>query len=204
MSFSQGRLTVRNAFALPKLPLGAGQITDVAVDMGFLVALNPFDVRFIAGLGSSEKPFRWIVSPLAGTGVVQAGLGLGLAIDLGIAAGAASVALALELNTGPDPFEMRVILSGRASVDVLAGLASATITLAAGLGIIPPKALLLPPYLPPSIPPHSPIGPFTVGITGSVAVGIHISICWVVDVDWDGYWQFRQDIETPAIPIPLA
>jgi hypothetical protein len=135
---------------------------------------------------------------------VQAGLGLGLAIDLGIAAGAASVALALELNTGPDPFEMRVILSGRASVDVLAGLASATITLAAGLGIIPPKALLLPPYLPPSIPPHSPIGPFTVGITGSVAVGIHISICWVVDVDWDGYWQFRQDIETPAIPIPLV
>jgi hypothetical protein len=216
VAFSQGHLTISNAFALPNLPLGAGQITDVTADMGFDVALAPFDVRFVAGLGTSEKPFRWIVSPLAGTGVVrvgisakgldvlvQAGLGLGLAIDLGIASGAASVALAFEINTGPTPFELRVILSGRASVDVLAGLASATITLACGLGVIPPDALLKPPYLPPSIPPPNPVGPFTVGITGSVSVGIHISVCWVIDVDWDGYWQFRQDIETPAIPIPL-
>jgi hypothetical protein len=216
VAFSQGHLTISNAFALPNLPLGAGQITDVTADMGFDVALAPFDVRFVAGLGTSEKPFRWIVSPLAGTGVVrvgistkgldvlvQAGLGLGLAIDLGIASGAASVALAFEINTGPTPFELRVILSGRASVDVLGGLASATITLACGLGVIPPDALLKPPYLPPSIPPPNPVGPFTVGITGSVSVGIHISICWVIDVDWDGYWQFRQDIETPAIPIPL-
>jgi hypothetical protein len=28
-------------------------------------------------------------------------------------------------------------------------------------------------------------------------------VCWVVDVDFDAYWQFRQDITTPAIPIPL-
>ncbi len=217
VGFSQGRLTVHNAFALPNLPLGAGQITDVAVEMGFDVALAPFDVRFLAGLGSSQKPFRWIVSPLAGTGVVQVaiskngldmlvqgGLGLGLAIDLGIASGSASVTLAIELNTGPDPFELRGILSGRASVDVLAGLASATITLAAGLGIIPPPQLLAPPYLPPSIPPPNPIGPFDIGLTASVAAGIHISICWVVDVDWDGYWQFRQDIHIPAIDIPLV
>jgi hypothetical protein len=217
VGFAQGHLTVRNDFALPNLPLGAGQITDVAVAMGFEVALTPFDVRFVAGLGSSEKPFRWIVSPLAGTGVVQVGIskqgldvlvqggiGLGLAIDLGIAAGSASVTIAMELNTGPDPFELKFILSGRASVDVLRGLASATITLAAGVGIIPPKALFQPPFLPPSIPPPSPIPSFTIGLTASVAVGIHISICWVVDVDFDGYWQFRQDITTPAIPIPLV
>ena len=132
--------------------------------MGFDVALSPFDVRFVAGLGSEQKPFRWIVSPLAGTGVVQVaigskgldvlvqgGLGLGLAIDLGIASGSASVALAVQLNTGPDPFEIKGILSGRASVDVLQGLASATITLAAGLGIIPPPELFKPPFLPPSL-----------------------------------------------------
>jgi len=96
---------VRNEFALPSLPLGAGQITDVAVEMGFEVALSPVALRFVAGLGSEQKPFRWIVSPLAGTGVVQvgvgtsgldilvqAGLGVGLAIDLGIASGSASVA----------------------------------------------------------------------------------------------------------------
>jgi len=215
VAFSQGHLTIRNDFALPNLPLGAGQITDVAVAMGLEVALSPFDVRFIAGLGSPAKPFRWIVSPLAGTGVVQVGigskgldvvvqggLGLGLAIDLGIAAGSASVTLALELHTGPDPFELRAIISGRASVDVLRGLASATITLAAGLGIIPPKELLEPPFLPPSIPPPHEIPSFTIGFTASVAVGIHLTVCWVCDVDWDGYWQFRQDITTPAIPIP--
>ncbi|MCA1581629.1 MAG: hypothetical protein LC796_09625 [Acidobacteria bacterium] len=217
VGFSHGRLTVHNAFALPTLPLGAGQITDIAVEMGFDVGLSPLDVRFVAGLGSSEKPFRWIVSPLAGTGVVQVaistngldilvqgGLGLGLAIDLGIASGSASIALALELNTGPDPFELKAILSGRASVDVLQGLASATITLAAGLGIIPPPQLFAPPFLPPQLlPPPSKIPSLTIGLTASVSAGIHLSICWVVDVDWDGYWQFRQDITTPEIPIPL-
>ena len=185
--------------------------------MGFDVALSPLDVSFVAGLGSQQSPFRWIVSPLAGTGVVQVeinsneldvlvqgGLGLGLAIDLGIASGSASIALAVELNTGPDPFEIRGILSGRASVDVLQGLASATITLAAGLGIIPPPQLFKPPFLPPQLlPPPTEIPELTIGLTASVSAGIHISICWVVDVDWDGYWQFRQDITTPAIPIPL-
>jgi hypothetical protein len=213
VNFSQGHLTVRNAFALPSLPLGAGQITDVAVIMGLEVALTPFDVAFIAGIGSSQKPFRWIVSPLAGTGVVQVGinkggldvliqggLGLGLAIDLGIASGSASVALALEINTGPSPFELRGILSGRASVDVLQGLASATVTLAAGLGIIPPKNLFTELA---KIPPPNPIPSFTIGLTASVAVGIHLTVCWVADVDFDGYWQFRQDITTPSIPIPL-
>jgi hypothetical protein len=218
VAFKQGRLSVQNEFALPNLPLGAGQITDIAVIMGLDVALSPFDVRFVAGLGSSPKPFRWIVSPLAGTGVVQVGigkdgldilvqggLGLGLAIDLGIAAGAASVALALEINTGPTPFELRAIISGRASVDVLRGLASATITLAAGLGIIPPKELLEPPFMPPRVlPPIDTIPKFTIGFTASVAVGIHLTVCWVVDVDFDGYWQFRQDITTPEIPIPLT
>ena len=217
VGFTQGRLTVRNEFALPSLPLGAGQITDIAVEMGFDVAISPVDLRFVAGLGSEQKPFRWIVSPLAGTGVVrvgvgtggldimvQAGLGVGLAIDLGIASGSASVALAIELITDPDPFELKAILSGRASVDVLQGLASATITLAAGLGIIPPAALFKPPFLPPQlIPPPDQLPPLTVGLVASVSAGIHLSVCWVVDVDWEGYWQFRQDITTPALPLPI-
>lgn len=217
VGFSQGHLTVRESFALPNLPLGAGQITDVALELGLEVALAPFDARFIAGIGSSQKPFRWVVSPLAGTGVVQvgigmkgldvlvqAGLGLGLAIDLGIAAGSASVTLAIELNTGPDPFEVRGIVSARASVDVLRGLASCTITVAVGLGIIPPKELLLPPFLPPQLlPPPDHIPSLTLGLTASASVAIHLTVCWVIDVDWDGYWQFRQDITTPEIPIPV-
>jgi hypothetical protein len=213
VGFSQGRLTVRNDFALPNLPLGTGQITDVAVAMGLALQLSPLGVEFVAGLGSSEKPFRWVVSPLAGTGViqvgvnnkglnilVQGGLGLGLAIDLGIAAGSAAITIALELNTAVDPFQVKAILSGRASVDVLRGLASATITLAAGLGIIPPENLLDLP-VPPDFPKQ--LGPYTIGFVASVAVGIHISICWVVDVDWDDYWQFRQDITTPALSLPF-
>jgi hypothetical protein len=212
VGFSQGRLTVRNEFALPNLPLGTGQITDVAVAMGVALQLSPLSIEFIAGLGSSEKPFRWIVSPLAGTGVIQVGvnnkgldiliqggIGLGLAIDLGIASGSASITLAAELNTGVDPFLLKAILSGRASVDVLQGLASATITLAAGLGIIPPDNLLNLP-VPPKVPEK--LGPYTIGFVASVSVGIHISICWVIDIDWDDYWQFRQDITTPEVPLP--
>lgn len=213
VGFSQGRLTVREAFSLPNLPLGAGQITDVSLEMGFDVALAPVDVSFVAGIGRSEKPFRWVVSPLAGTGVVQVGinrqgldvlvqggLGLGLCIDVGIATGSASITLAVELNTGPDPFEVKGILAGRASVEVLMGLASATLTLAAGLGIIPPKAILSPPPLALAVPPF--VDGFTVGLTASVSVGIHITICWVVDVDFEGYWQFRMDIDIPGIPVP--
>ena len=213
VGFSQGRLTVRNEFALPNLPLGTGEITDIAVAMGVALQLSPLGIEFIAGLGSSEKPFRWVVSPLAGTGVVQVGvnnkgldvlvqggLGLGLAIDLGIAAGSAAITLAAEINTGIDPFELKVILSGRASVDVMRGLASATITLAAGLGISPPDNLLDLP-VPPNFPTE--LGPYTIGFVASVAVGIHISICWVVDIDWDDYWQFRQEITTPRVSLPL-
>ena len=98
-----------------------------------------------------------------------------------------------------------MILSGRASVDVLRGLASATITLSAGVGIIPPEELLKPPFLPPRVlPPLTEIPSFTIGFTASVGVGIHITVCWVVDVDFDGYWQFRQDFTTPAIDIPVV
>ncbi len=167
---------MRNEFALPKLPLGTGQITDVSVAMGIALQLSPLGVEFIAALGSSEKPFRWVVSPLAGTGVVQVGvnndglnvlvqggLGLGLAIDLGIASGSAAITLALELNTAVDPFMLKAILSGRASVDVMQGLCSATITLAAGLGVIPPSLSSLPP-LPPPFPPK--LGPYTIGSVG--------------------------------------
>jgi hypothetical protein len=217
VGFSQGRLKVHNAFALPSLPLGAGQITDVAVEIGFDVALAPFDFRFVAGIGSSAKPFRWVVSPLAGTGcvqvgvgtsgldvLVQGGLGLGLAIDLGIASGSAAIAMAMEISTADFPFAVRGILSGRASVDVLHGLASATITLAAGLGFVPPPELLEPPFVPPQLlPPPDKIPSLTVTLLASVSVGVHISVAWVLDVDWEGYWQFRQDIKTPEIPIPV-
>ncbi|HET9226821.1 MAG TPA: hypothetical protein VFR31_09150 [Thermoanaerobaculia bacterium] len=212
VAFSQGRLTVRNGFALPNLPLGAGQITDVALEMGFDVTLAPFDVTFVAGIGRSNKPFRWVVSPLAGTGVVQVGInrggldvlvqggiGVGLCIDVGIATGSASITLAVEIITGGEKFQIKGILSGRASVEVLMGLASATITLAAGLGIIAPLNLSLPPVTDP-IPTS--IGPFEVGLLASVSVGIHITICWVIDIDFEAEWQFRQDIDIPAIGIP--
>ncbi|MBP1599073.1 MAG: hypothetical protein H6Q05_4450, partial [Acidobacteria bacterium] len=211
VAFSQGKLTVRNAFALPKLPLGTGQITDVAVDMGFDIGLSPQSIDFVAGLGSSQKPFRWVVSPLAGTGciqvgvntkglnvLVQAGIGLGLAIDLGIVSGSAAVTIAVELSTQVEPFLLGAILSGRASVDVLSGLASVTLTLAAGLAVVPPNIL---PPLPPPIPAQ--LGPYEITFIASVAVGIHITVAWVIDIDWDDYWQFKQTFETPTIPVPL-
>lgn len=192
VSFSQGRLTIRDVFALPTLPLGFGRITDVALDLGMTLALSPPSLEFSAGIGSGDKPFHWLVSPLSGTGAVQvgvqngqltllveAGIGVGLAIDLGIASGAASIVIAVQVDNTVAPFELKVILTGQASVDVLDGVASAAICLTAALAIVP-KSLT------------------EIMMIGSAAVGIHISICWVVDIDFEGSWQYSQDFTSPV------
>src|SRR5205807_4481146 len=73
VSFSDGRLTIHQQFALPTLPLGLGDISDVALDLGAAVQLSPKSMTFTAGIGSPEKPFHWLVSLLSGTGCVQVG-----------------------------------------------------------------------------------------------------------------------------------
>jgi hypothetical protein len=60
---------------------------------------------------------------------------------------------------------------------VLGGLASASLTLSASLGLRPNA-------LPPS----------EIDLSAAVAVGIHITICWVISLDFDGSWQFTESI----------
>ena len=55
--------------------------------------------------------------------------------------------------------------------------------------------------MPPDFPKE--LGPYTIGFLASVVVGIHISVCWVADIDWDDSWQFRQDITTPKVVLPF-
>jgi hypothetical protein len=187
VSLSDGQLTVRDKFALPTLPLGLGDISNVALDLGATLTISPLGMDFIAGISSPDDPFQWIVSPLSGTGcvqvgfhngkanlLIQAGLGLGLSIDVGIAEGSASIVLAFQVDNTVQPFELKVILTGQASVDVLGGLASASLMLSAALAIVP------------ALPDMT--------FIGSVAVGIHISICWIIDIDFDGSWQFSQTV----------
>jgi hypothetical protein len=199
VSFSDGKLSIHQQFALPTLPLGLGDISDVALDLGAVIQLSPKSMTFTAGIGSPEKPFHWLVSLLSGTGcvqvgfqnerptiLIQAGLGVGLEINLAIASGSASIVIALQVDNKRNPFEVKAILTGQASVDVLDGLASASITLSAGLGIVPKL-----------------VNPPEITLIGSVGVGIHISICWVVDVNFDGYWQFSQTLKSPvSLPLP--
>lgn len=196
VSFSQGKLTIKDVFALPKLPLGFGYVTDVALILGAAIELSPQSLDFTAGIGSEQKPFHWLVNPLSGTGVVQvgvrngdltilieAGLGVGLAIDLAIASGSASVVIALQVNNEVSPFQIKAILTGQASVDVLDGLASASITLSAMLGITPNKLPI----------------PDTITLYAGVMVGIHLSVCWLVSVDFDGAWGFSETFHKPGI-----
>jgi hypothetical protein len=201
VSFSDGKLTIRDSFALPKLPLGIGFITDVALDLGTTITLSPPSLNLTAGISAPDRPFHWLVSPLSGTGcvqvgyenatpaiLIQGGLGVGLAIDLGIAAGSASVVIALQVTIGSD-IKLQALLTGQASVDVLDGLASAALTLTAGLGLVPEP-----------FPPRIGTKPLDdVILSASCAVGIHISICWVVDIDFDGAWQFTQKVDVPDI-----
>jgi hypothetical protein len=210
VALSDGRLTVSDTFSIGDLPLGLGDLTDVSLELGLSVQLQPLSVDFAVGIGNPDNPFNWIVSPLAGNGLmdfgvrsnapaltIQAGIGLGLAIDLGIASGSASVTIAVQLDVAGNTITLMAILSGQASVDVLDGLASATITLSAALGfalkpISPPVHLL---------PPPVSIGPEDITLLASCSVGIHISICWVVSVSWDGSWHFSQTITVPQITV---
>lgn len=197
VAFSQNHLSVRDFLAVPTIPLGFGDIHDVVIDLGF-DAVIPSNAAFHVGLGSKDKPFTWLVSPLSGTGsivigvdkgdidvYVEGGIGAGLEINLAIASGAASITLELGIEIKGGNISVTVGLLGQASVDVLDGLASAALTLAASIAVTPE---------PLAFPPDK------IGLTAAVAVGIHISICWVISIDFDGSWQFSQDI---SVDLPL-
>jgi hypothetical protein len=137
--------------------------------------------------GQLRKPFRCPAA--AGTGVVQVGVNNkdsmscagrprpGACHRPGIAAGSTAITLAAEINTGIDPSSSRSSSPPR-QLDVMRGLASATITLAAGLASARPTTCR---FAGAAVSP--PARPYTIGFVASVAVGIHISICWVVDID---------------------
>jgi hypothetical protein len=213
IALSDGKLTVEDSFTLPTLPLGLGELSDISLDLGLAIQLSPLSADFTVGIGSPDNPFNWIVSPLSGNGLVdlglknnapnidlQAGIGLALAIDLGIASGAASVVIALNVDVNPPTITLMVLLTGQASVDVLDGLASASLTLTAGIGVsidpLPIPAIKL-------LPPEIDFPSETITMIASVSVGIHLTVAWVVSVDWDGSWQFGQGFTTPAVDVSL-
>lgn len=211
VSLSDGKLTVRDTFAIPTLPLGLGDLSDVSLDLGLAITLSPLSADFIIGIGDPQNPFNWVVSPLAGNGsidigvadskqdiAIEAGIGLGLAIDVAIAEGSASVTLAFSIDVSGASITVMVILNGQASVDVLDGLASASLTLTAAVGVnVNPTPV-------PTFPPPSFILPAEdITFLASVAVGIHLSVCWVVSVDWQGSWQFSQSIHTPQLTVDV-
>jgi hypothetical protein len=211
VAVSDGALTVSDTFSIADLPLGLGQLSDISLELGLQVRLSPLSVDFLVGLGAPDNPFNWIASPLAGNGlmnfgvqqslpafVIQAGIGLGLAIDLGIASGSASITIAVELDVTTASIELVATLTGQASVDVLDGLASASLTLSAGLGF---KVAPLPVPVPQINPPGVEIPAVDVTLLATCSVGIHLSICWVVSVSWDGSWEFQQTFHTPELTV---
>jgi hypothetical protein len=93
-----------------------------------------------------------------------------------------------------------VLLTGQASVDVLDGLASASLTLTAGIGVtVDPLPIPTIKILPPEIDFPSE----TITMIATVSVGIHLTVAWVASVDWDGSWQFSQGFTTPEIDVSL-
>ncbi len=209
ISLSDGKLTVTDTFALPTLPLGLGDLSDISLDVGLTLTLSPLSADFSIGIGDPGNPFNWIVSPLSGNGLidvgvqggqpsltVQGGIGLGLAIDLAVASGSASITIAVQLTISGSSITVIFILNGQASVDVLGGLASASLSLTASVGISV-SPLPIPHLLPPPISFPSE----DITFLASVSVGIHISICWVININFDGSWQFSQSIHTPALSI---
>jgi hypothetical protein len=189
VGFSGDKLTVRDGFALPTLPLGLGELEHIGIDLGLAIEI-PSKAEFTIGFASKDDPFTWIVDPLAGNGAIvlgtsggdmgvfiEAGVGAALEINLAIASGGASIILDFSFQLQPPDIALAVALTGNATVDVLDGLASVSLTLTAAITVV----LINPP-------------PTAVDFTGSVAVGIHISIAWVVNVDFDGSWAFSESV----------
>jgi hypothetical protein len=188
VGFSGNTLSVQQGFTLPTIPLGFGEITNLGLNLGFTATI-PSSLGFSVGIGSTQNPFQWVVSPLAGTGAIvlgvqngglnvyiEAGLGLGLSISVAVASGSASIVVSLSLDIGTSAISIGAALTGNAQVDVLGGLASASLTLTAAITItidIPPTDATL---------------------AAQVSVGIHISICWVISVSFDGSWGFSETI----------
>jgi hypothetical protein len=201
VSFSDGKLSVTDDFTLPSIPLGLGTIENISLDIGTTLDILALNIDFLVGIGSPDAPCQWIVDPLTGTicvqagiqnnGIdvlIQAGIGLGLSIDLGIASGSASIVIAVQLQingvSGGAVITILLLLTGQAQVDVLGGLASAAITLTAGLGFSIDTA-----------PPPD------INLIGTASVGIHISICWVVNISWSGSWTFQKELPfNPLLP----
>ncbi len=192
VSFSDGKLDVTDNFALPSIPLGPGTIQNLSLDIGATMDIVALEIDFLLSIGTPDAPCQWIVDPLSGTfclevGVqdnapdilIQAGIGLGLALDLGIASGSASITIAVQIQIAGSPTTITLLflLTGQAEVDVLGGLASAAITLTAGLGLS-----------------FNLSDPLDANLIGTAAVGIHISICWVINISWSGSWTFQKEI----------
>jgi hypothetical protein len=188
-SFSDGKLTVSDSFTLPSIPLGLGDIQNVSLNIGTTLDILALNINFLVGIGTPTAPVHWIVDPLSGTlcvqaGIqnnsiavlIQAGIGLGLAIDLGIASGSASIVIAVQLQINGSVVTILLLLTGQAQVSVLGGLASAAITLTAGLGF--------------SIN----VADLDIDLIGTASVGIHISICWVININFSGSWTFQKQL----------
>ena len=188
VTFAGSTLSIVEGFTLPTIPLGFGEIENVGMNLGSSIDLLQKQLSFQVGIGSPQAPVTWSFFPLAGNGcvvvaanqnglgvIIQAGLGLGLTIDVAVASGSASVIFAVQINSTGSQIDIKAMLIGNAQVDVLGGLASASLTLTAALDI-------------------QPLGGGDFDLTAQVAVAIHISICWVVSVDFDGSWSMSEQL----------
>ena len=188
VGFTGNTLSVQQGFTLPTIPLGFGEIQDLGLNLGFSATI-PKSLAFSVGIGSQQDPFQWVVSPLAGTGAIvlgvqdggpnvyiEASLGLGLSLSVAVASGSASIEVGLALDVGTNEVSISASLTGKAELDVLGGLASASLTLSATINVTIEQS------------PHQ------ADLSAQCSVGIHISICWVINISFDGSWGFSETI----------
>jgi hypothetical protein len=107
---------------------------------------------------------------------IEASLGLGLSLSVAVASGSASIEVGLALDVGTNEVSISASLTGKAELDVLGGLASASLTLSATINVTIEQS------------PHQ------ADLSAQCSVGIHISICWVIDISFDGSWGFSETI----------
>ena len=187
--FADGKLSVTDNFTLPDLPLGPGTISDVSLDIGATLDIVGLAIGFMVSIGTLDAPCHWIVDPLSGTVAVGAGvknneidifilggIGVGLGDRSRHRVWSASIVLSVsvEINGSHDHHHDRAHRSGR------------------GRRARRPGQCIH--YALRRSRPQFAIPPTDVNLIGTASVGIHISICWIINIDFSGSWTFQKDI----------
>jgi hypothetical protein len=190
LTLQSGRLHIGSPVSLPTVALGMGSVEHASLALGGTVNAQPPELSFGLELGNPLAPATLRASPDTGTVAVRIGVANGgaqidvhLALRLpmgferqGLDSGSAAMSADLMAFWG-DPVRLGGTVSGQATLELLDGLATTSVAIAAACRVRPDR------------PTRS-----QVRIEADVVAGLHLPLCSLLDIEGDTRWPFAADI----------